>query len=193
LKHILQSHKVVIGVFVILGSLALELVPRSSPGIGPLQILMIVCGFMLILAAGFLSLLATTLAFLPLLEIVLRLIGYGINYPPDVLAQSQEPLPRNGLYICDSEIGCRINPNLDPSLRFCDELDEGTSRSRFCRINAQGFQGDVDFTPENAPQDEYRILALGDSFTWGMSARIGNSWLEKMEARLEANGQPVTV
>jgi hypothetical protein len=54
LKHILQSHKVVtiLGVFVILGSLALELVPRSSPGIGPLQIfLMIVCGFMPILVS----------------------------------------------------------------------------------------------------------------------------------------------
>ena len=202
MKHILQSHKVVtiLGVFVILGSLALELVPRSSPGIGPLQILMIVCGFMLILVSLVriswrmlaISLPLGFLAILLLLEIVLRLIGHGINYPPDVLAQSQEPLPRNGLYICDSEIGCRINPNY-PSLRFCDELDEGTSRSRFCRINVQGFQGYVDFTPENAPQDEYRILALGDSFTWGMSARIGNSWLETMEARLEANGQPVTV
>jgi hypothetical protein len=191
----------ILGVFVILGSLALELVPRSSPGIGPLQILMIVCGCMLILVSLVLiswrmlaiSLPLGFLAFLLLLEIVLRSIGHGINYPPDVLAQSQEPLPRNDLYICDSEIGCRINPNLDPSLRFCDELDEGTSRSRFCRINVQGFQGDVDFTPENAPRDEYRILALGDSFTWGGNAQIGNSWLETMEARLEANGQPVTV
>ena len=191
----------ILGVFVILGSLALELVPRSSPGIGPLQILMIVCGFMLILVSlvriswrmTAISVPLGFLAFLLLLEIILRLIGYRPNYPPDVLAQSQQPLPNASLYICNEEIGCRANPNLDPSLRFCNELDEGTSRSRFCRINAQGFQGDVDFTPENAPRDEYRILALGDSFTWGATAQIGNSWLETMEARLEANGQPVTV
>jgi len=181
----------------ILGSLVLELRPGSEGGIGPTQILAIAGGLLLILVATVrinMRLVAISLLVSPLLlEVMLRLAGFSPNYSPDVLAQSQQPLPHRGVYSCNAEVGCRVNPQSDTSLRFCDELSEGTSRSRLCRINAQGFQGDADFTPENAPKAEYRILALGDSFTWGATARIGSSWLETLEARLETNGQPVTV
>lgn len=51
-------------------------------------------------------------------------------------------------------------------------------------INANGFRGDRDYTPE-PPEGVARILAVGDSFTFGNVA-AQDTWPAQLEARLEA-------
>ena len=60
------------------------------------------------------------------------------------------------------------------------------------RINAQGFRGATDTLPR-APE-RYRVLALGDSWMYGISTSQGHTFAERLEAALgEVNGRPVEV
>lgn len=124
-------------------------------------------------------------------EGALRLTGYSPIYPPELLGQAPsyiEPDPYR-LYLCDDEQGCRLNPQARGE-RYC-HLPENP-HYRLCRINAQGYSATFDYVPENVPEGGYRVLLLGDSFTWGLSARPGHSWAEILDQTLNQQ-QPTTV
>ena len=54
-------------------------------------------------------------------------------------------------------------------------------------INRNGFVGATDFTVEACADAEIRILAIGDSFTWGVQASsYANSYVALFEKRLKA-------
>lgn len=53
---------------------------------------------------------------------------------------------------------------------------------RYCIINAQGFHDSQDFVYSQAHENQTRIMALGDSFTFGVDADIGKSYVETLEA-----------
>jgi len=69
--------------------------------------------------------------------------------------------------------------------------DDGEAPHRYAfTTNAQGFRG-----PEVAwdkPEGTFRILAVGDSYTWGDGVGDGDVWLRKLERDLDACG-PVEV
>lgn len=53
------------------------------------------------------------------------------------------------------------------------------------RVNNLGFRGE-DINIDN--DDTYRILCLGDSFTYGWGVNVENSWPNKLETYLRSNG-----
>ena len=46
-------------------------------------------------------------------------------------------------------------------------------------IKSQGFHDTDEF--DDSPTDSVRILALGDSFTFGVSEQLSSSWVELLE------------
>jgi lysophospholipase L1-like esterase len=66
------------------------------------------------------------------------------------------------------------------------------SLERVCRINEYGMTSEYEFTADSLPDDSYRILVLGDSFTWGASADFGQGWVDVM-ARDVPTDTPVIV
>jgi hypothetical protein len=63
---------------------------------------------------------------------------------------------------------------------------------RICRVNQYGLSSEYEFTADSLPEDSYRILVLGDSFTWGASADYGQGWVDILERELQA-ASPVIV
>ena len=57
------------------------------------------------------------------------------------------------------------------------------------RINAFGFR-DVEVA-ERAPPGRLRVLALGDSFTFGWGVELEDTWVKRVEAALRARGHDV--
>lgn len=70
--------------------------------------------------------------------------------------------------------------------------DAKTEYTHFREINSLGFTGE-EFRVAKTP-GEYRILALGDSFTEGVGTSADTTWVKVMEARLREyySGRPVT-
>ena len=59
---------------------------------------------------------------------------------------------------------------------------EGVLVGRMCAINKQGYPSPHDFAVNGGSDAVARILALGDSFTFGMAADPGMSYVEKTQA-----------
>jgi len=53
------------------------------------------------------------------------------------------------------------------------------------QINSSGYRDDEIIEPK--PENTYRILALGDSFTWGLGVKEKDSWVEQLEKILNEN------
>ena len=62
--------------------------------------------------------------------------------------------------------------------------DSGQMSGRYCILNAQGFHDRQDFVYSPSLETRIRILALGDSFTYGEAADIGKSYVETIEANV---------
>ncbi len=94
-----------------------------------------------------------------------------------LLPQQLEPHPR-GLYRADPELGHVLAPHVD-----------GVSRSPEwevpVRTNALGLR-DIELGPK-AP-GEWRLLVLGDSFTFGAGVRAEATWPRLLERELRAAG-----
>ena len=87
---------------------------------------------------------------------------------------------------------------LQPGLRFRMGYDHARWRyfdqdgAVTYRINSLGFR-DLEFPVAKRP-DEWRILALGDSFTFGFGVQLEDTWPQQLEQRLRAGRQgPVEV
>lgn len=175
-------------------ALGVEMIPGTEPGIGPMQMLLLATGMALalfaILRLRVRAIVPMLLLCLVLGEGAVRLLGYTPNYTPELMAAALQPLEYSTLYTCSPERGCRVNSESSERESYCDEIEKPVMR--WCMANAQGYGDAEDFVAVNAPEDAYRILLLGDSFTWGASALVGNGWGEVLEAKLKAQ-QPAVV
>jgi len=138
--------------------------------------------------------LAGTLAALLATELVWRAVEPGPIAPPTIRASdgAEVPLSTVGTYLGrdappapGAPAASRLTPNLD--LRFCyadlglDYLDaDGCVR---VATNDLGFR-DEPFTREKPP-GQTRVLAIGDSFTFGNGVRLEDTWVQRLEGLLE--------
>ena len=175
------------GLVVAAAGVALDLLPGAHPGVSLPQLLLIVAGLALSLCAGGLrraelrrwlrknlaAALLISLITLLALEALLAALDYKLYYPPGMLDLTLE-LPR--WRTCD-EAGCHFVP--ESAMEACGPGQE--SRRRRCRLNPQGFSDTQAFVANEDLDQRERILILGDSFAYGMSAAFGSSYVETLE------------
>ena len=106
------------------------------------------------------------------LESILAAAGLPVYYRPP-LKMTVEEAP---WMTCD-ELGCRFVQ--DAMAAACEN---GEMAGRPCIINRQGFHDAQDFAVGDDFDKRLRILMLGDSFAFGESADIGQSYVETIEA-----------
>lgn len=186
----LSRFAAVIGICLAAAGFALDLLPSARPGLNSLQLLVILTGLSIVILAIALRLLqrrkawrglrstlarALIVAVLTLLalELVLVAIGFETYFPQHVPAEFLRPAP---WWTCE-----------DPACHYVqDEMAKaceiGSMSGRYCLVNAQGFHDSQDFVHSPALENQTRILALGDSFTFGEDADIGKSYVETLEA-----------
>lgn len=187
---------IALGILLALLGLGMDFILGTHPGLNLPQLLLIAAGLLMSLTAFRLrhadarqrtwaklrgrwraGLLVSIIALLAL-EFVLAAGGVSLYYP---LLVSQSPPPEEApWWICD-ELGCRFD--YDAMVAAC-ENGELPRSSRHCIVNRQGFHDRQDFTAGADLDERTRILMLGDSFTFGMSADIGKSYVETIEASL---------
>ncbi len=170
---------------------ALELLPDSRPGLHAMQISIIVVGALLALT-GLLALrwrrtaadaaiglvvkiLLITVLTLLALEMVLAAAGYPTYFPLHVPQQFLEPAP---WWTCESQ-GCHFVPEAMAEACQRDDIS-----GRRCIVNRQGYHDTQDFVARPDLAAKGRILTLGDSFTFGLSADFGKSYVETIESLL---------
>ena len=113
------------------------------------------------------------LATLLVLEIILSISGMSALVPaiPADYRLSEAPW-----WVCD-EAGCHYDyASVQPA------CESGELKGRVCAVNRQGYSDSEDFELPADYEDRTRILLLGDSFTWGMSADLGKSYAETLSA-----------
>lgn len=84
-------------------------------------------------------------------------------------------------WTCDSVSGPRYvarQATLEDSVYFLREI---WYYKRLMMINNDGYHDKDNFAPLSNSSDSIRILAAGDSFTWGASSDIGNSFVDVLE------------
>ena len=118
--------------------------------------------------------LVITVVTLLALEFVLGAARLSPLYFP--LAPPERLLPPPWQSTCD-ELGCRFA--YDAMVEACQDRDHP---SRKCFLNRQGFRDTEDFAAGDGLDGRMRILMLGDSFTFGVYADIGKSYVETVEA-----------
>lgn len=183
-----------LGLLIALFGLRIDfLLPGSYPGLNLAQLTVIASGLLLSLlffamrsaavrqriwekTRGYLwTVLLITAVTLLALEFVLSIGGAPTYYPTYI---PETPLDEALYRACD-ETGCRfVQERMDAACARGHLPDP----SRYCMINRQGFSDTQDFVAGADFDGRIRILALGDSFTWGMSADLGKSYVETIEA-----------
>ena len=190
----LSSFLIALGVLIAIFGAAVDyILPGTSPGLNLPQLLVIAAGLALSVSSWRLRhskvrrrfssstgktigiALSITLTTLLVMEIVLTVWGMPTYFPsvipdPDVSVSDRR--------ICD-ELGCRYN--YDRVIAACAE---GVFIGRRCVINRQGFSDTDDFVVQDDFAGRIRIMTLGDSFTVGLSAEVGKSYVETIEAML---------
>ncbi len=127
------------------------------------------------------------IASLIIIEIGLALMGYTPDFSGSAEADAArlQPAP---WWFCD-ELGCRYNWEIVQAECATEEAPE---TKHVCNINTQGFYDQDEFvSSESLTNADYKILLLGDSFTWGYSADIGQSWAEVLDQNVNAEGDIV--
>lgn len=71
------------------------------------------------------------------------------------------------------------------------ELHETREYSYVATISAQGLRNEEVVMPK--PKGEYRILAIGDSFTFGEGVDVQQTWVKQTEQGLQEKGYPVKI
>ncbi|MCY4536634.1 MAG: hypothetical protein OXE52_00225 [Chloroflexi bacterium] len=172
----------------------LDLFPGTSPGLNLPQLLAIVGGLVLAafayalrredlrrrrLAAWRKNVLAAaviTAGTLVTLELLLAVFNMSTYFPARIPEQYYSGKPWT---TCD-EAGCHFDPEvLGEACRL------GKTEGRNCSLNHQGFHDSQEFTWSDDLLGKFRIIALGDSFTFGMTADSGSSYIEQVESDQE--------
>lgn len=123
-------------------------------------------------ARDLLLVLATLIVLVPVSELVVRLVA------PQTLP-SQEQIREyvvKDMYVLDEAAGYRLAPDFEGRLERAGHVTE-------FRTNAQGLRSD----PMSA-KTKPRILALGDSFTWGWGVGQDEPWIARVAAELADDG-----
>ena len=180
-----------LGILMVLFGIAVDFLPGSSPGLNLPQILLIAAGLLCSLTALALRSahvrqnlrkhwrpsLVIAAATLIVLELVLAAAGIPTYFPPPMNTVPQpfyEPAP---WWTCD-EAGCHYVQE-----HIAAACESGhLAYDRECIINQRGFHDTQDFAAANDWDEQMRILMLGDSFTFGLSADIGKSYVETIES-----------
>jgi hypothetical protein len=183
-----------LGFVIAFAGLGLDLLPGSSPGISFPQLLLIGVGLILMgvglilrkqknrqtLSSNILKNLTISLfmfiIIIVILEGVLIVVDTPIRYSAEI---SESTLQPSDYWTCD-DIGCRYN--VEAVQVACTD---GTISNRHCVINDAGFHDSQQFIEdETLEQASLRVFTLGDSFTFGASAKLGYSWVETLESNL---------
>ena len=194
MRRFIWSTLFVTGIAIALLGIGIDfLLPGTSPGVNLPQLLIVAFGLALALlaarfrrsklvrgaVAGRAKLLATfaivTLATLLVLEIVLAVWGMPTYFHAHVPEHDYQELP---WWTCDDS-GCHYVYEEVQTACAAGDLS-----GRYCQVNRQGYANSDDFAPIDAANEQLRILLLGDSFTWGMSADYGMSFAERLTADL---------
>jgi len=184
----------IIGLVITGFGIVLDLFPGTSPGINLPQLLAIVGGLVLAalayalrredlrrrrLAAWRKNVLAVaiiTAGTLVALELLLAVFNMSTYFPIQIPEEYYSGKPWN---ICD-EAGCHFDPEvLEEACRL------GRTEGRNCSLNQQGFHDTQEFARSDDLQGKFKIIALGDSFTFGMTADMGKSYIESIESDQE--------
>ena len=186
---------VVVGTLVAIFGIAIDyLLPGASPGVNLPQLLVVAAGLSLALVATLLrrektrSRLSAKLgksiaaaAIISLLTLLVLELGLAMWGMPTYF--STEP-PQYRLTVAPwwtcGVAGCRYD--YDSVVLACAS---GELKGRVCALNQQGYSDSEDFILENDYEERTRILLLGDSFTFGMSADVGMSFAEKLSDELQ--------
>ena len=183
-----------LGIAIALFGLAVDYVlPGSSPGLNIPQLLIIVAGALLAIGArrfrrrglparsggnpptvATQALLVSAVTLLAI-ELLLTALNAPTYYPTDF---SDAPLERAPWWTCD-DLGCRFVHRAVKSA-----CDAGEIKGRACIVNQQGFADTQDFIWSDDFIRRPRILMLGDSFTQGYAADVGDSFVETLEKDL---------
>lgn len=181
-----------LALLLILGAIGAEFLASSSQGLGPLQWIGIVIGLGLFVLSWlswdfgnkFLIILASLIFSILAIEFLLGFTAYQADYDADLLQAAQSEHERLPYWLCEPTLGCRFSAEQVPA-DLCS--NPTTTLERICLINPQGFADTDSFVESEAlAQADYKILVLGDSFTYGASADIGQSYIELTEAALQA-------
>ena len=182
-----------LGILTALLSIGKDVLFGGYPGLSLPQLLVTAAGLILFLAAFALRSahvrrrvwakmrkhlapgLVITAITLIVLEFALTAAGLPTHFP----LEGPEAFPDLEPWRACSESGCRYN--YDAVVAGCEN---GELSGRACIINRQGFHDTQEFTVGDDFDERTRILALGDSFTYGASAEIGKSYVETIEANL---------
>jgi lysophospholipase L1-like esterase len=90
------------------------------------------------------------------------------------------------LVLTDRAVGWLVDPRFTP-IAGTPDSDSALAREEFrvrVRTNAAGFRGPA--LPGDKPPYVYRIVVLGDSFTWGYGVRERQAFPARLERRLNA-------
>lgn len=116
--------------------------------------------------------LGTLLVLIPIAELVVRVVAPQTLPSQEMIRSFVLP----GMYELDEGAGYRLTPG------FSGTLERGGHITEFA-TNSLGLRGD-DVGPKTRP----RILALGDSFTWGWGVRQGEDWVHVLGTELTERG-----
>ena len=119
---------------------------------------------------------------LNLLMLTASLVAIGVLFEVGVRTLApQTVLTLKGLYISDSEVGFRHRPGFVGHERN-PEYDT------LVFIDERGYR--VPAEPEARAADAYRVVGLGDSFTFGSGVEAEEVYLERIEDLLRDTGSP---
>ena len=184
------------GILTALFGIGIEFLPGAYPGLNLPQALLIVGGLLLSLAAfrlrradarrrawgttrkHWLPGLVIAAMTLIALEFILTAAGVPAFFPPDIPEELLDPRPWQ---TCD-RAGCHYVYDVIVALCVNETNKNPVIHARFCTVNRQGFHDTQDFAASDDLDGRTRILALGDSFTYGLEAEMGKSYVETIEA-----------
>jgi len=184
---------IVLGLCLVIGSIAVDFLPNAGAGFNSFQLLLLVAGLVLTAAAlllrraetrralrenlrkHLLASVAISLVSLLLLEILLTALGVAPQYPAEVPAQSYEAAP---WWTCDAS-GCHYVAE-----RIHEVCENRSVTAWPCIVNQQGYYDTQDFVAGDYADASLRVITLGDSFTFGLSADAGHSFVDVIEANL---------
>jgi len=182
-----------LGFMVMFIGLGLDLLPGSSPGISFPQLMLILGGLTLFifgwvfrnpttrqrirqdLIKNLAIVSIITLITLLALEAGLTIANVKTRYPAVIPDEFLKAVP---WWTCD-ESGCHYD--YENMLVACQNKEVSGRR---CMVNRQGFHDSQDFVIADDIDDMLRILMLGDSFTFGGTAKIGYSFVETLKNQL---------
>ena len=183
----------ILGLGLIISSVAVDYLPTARPGFNSFQLLLLIAGLMITLAiillrranAGgprrrparenLLMSIVASLVSLVALELVLALASLPSHYPAEIPPLAYEPAP---WWTCD-ESGCHY-----VAAHMHEVCDSSPNSVWPCVINQQGFHDRQDFVWDDELDGRLRIITLGDSFTFGLSAPAGQSYVDVIESRV---------